>query len=283
MSRHRSTMTKFIFSYFALLSLYIGVLFGPRNYARIFIALTTLAWHIMANIYCAWISSYRFKNPNAKYIEIKNKFVRKIFVRPISVGGVAFASKGDARTNIIGFVLNIINTVLFLSFEVLLFMPPIPCESYYFTFVIGSRPRNYEYLDFELCSFNEIIPAEGSRAFAVVTALIFLVFVGLFERQLKEHRDKIERNTTKTPPSKAFEKTEWYHPLYTSLVDISVRQNNKKHKFWYDKDQLEQIEKIVNYVSPNAELTLETRGNKIVSFTVIDTLNNSVRFTGYFT
>ena len=282
MSRRRSTMTKFIFSIFALLSLYIGVLFGPRNYTRVFIALTTLAWHILANIYCAWISSYRFKNPNAKYIEIKNKIVRKIFVRPTSVDSVAFANKRDDETNILGFVLNIINTALFLSFEVLLFMPPIPCESYYFTFVIGTRPRNYEHLCFELRSFNEIIPAECSRAFAVITALIFLVFVVLFERQLKEHRDQIERNTTKTPPLKAFEKTEWYHPLHTSLVDISVRQNNKKHKFWYDKDQLEQIEKIVNYASQNAELTLETQGNKIVSFKVIDTLNNSVRFTGYF-
>ena len=284
MSRHGSMTAKFIFSIFALLALYIGVLLGPRNYARIFIALTTLAWHILANIYCAWISSYRFKNPNAKYIEIKNKIVRKIFVRPISVGGVGFSSNGDAKTNIIGFVLNIINTLLFLSFEVLLFMPPIPCESYYFTFVIGigTRPRNYEHLDLELHSFNEIIPAEGSRAFAVATALILLVFVVLFERQLKEHRRKIERNTSKTPPSKAFEKTEWYHPLYISLVDISVRQNNKKHKFWYDKDQLEQIENLVKSISENAELKFETRENKIVSFTVIDILNNSVRFTGYF-
>ena len=282
MSRHRSTTAKFIFSIFALLALYIGVLLGSRNYARIFIALTTLAWHILANIYCAWISSYRFKNPNAKYIEIKNKIVRKIFVRPISVGGVGFSSKGDAKTNIIGFVLNIINTLLFLSFEVLLFMPPIPCESYYFTFVIGTRPRNYEHLYFELRSFNEIIPAECSRAFAVVTALIFLVFVVLFERQLKEHRRKIERNTSKTPPSKAFKKIEWYSPLYMSLVDISVRQNNKKHKFWYDKEQLGQIENLVKSASKNAELKLETKGSKLVSFKVVDTLNNSVRFTGYF-
>ena len=236
----------------------------------------------MANIYCAWISSYRFKNPAAKYIEIKNKFIRKIFVRPCFVGGVEFANKRDDETNIIGFVLNIINTALFLSFEVLLFMPPILCEPYYFTFVIGTHPRNYEHLNFELCSFNEIIPAEGSRAFAVVTVLIFLAFGVLFERQLKEHRDKVERNTVKTPPLKAFKKTEWYHPLYTSLVDISVHQNNKKHKFWYDIDQLEQIENLVKSASENAELKLETKGNKLVSFTVIDTLNNSVRFTGLF-
>ena len=282
MSRHRSTTAKFIFSIFALLALYIGVLLGPRNYARIFIALTTPVWHILANIYCAWISSYRFKNPNAKYIEIKNKFIRKMFVRPCSVGGIEFTGKSDDRTNIIGLVLNILNTLLLVLFEVLLFLPPISCETYYFTFVIGTRPRNYEHLDLELHSFNEIIPAEGSRAFAVATALILLVFVVLFERQLKEHRRKIERNTSKMPPSKAFKKIEWYSPLYMSLVDISVRQNNKKLKFWYDKDQLGQIENLVKSASKNAELKLETKGNKIISFTVVDTLNNSVRFTGLF-
>lgn len=282
MSRHRSTTAKFIFSIFALIALYISVLFGARNYARIFIALTTPVWHILANIYCAWISSYRFKNPSAKYIKIKNKFIRKMFVRPCSVGGIEFTGKSDDRTNIIGLVLNILNTLLLVLFEVLLFLPPISCETYYFTFVVGTRPRNYEHLDLELHSFNEIISAEGSRAFAVATALILLVFVVLFERQLKEHRRKIERNTSKTPPSKAFKKIEWYSPLYMSLVDISVRQNNKKHKFWYDKEQLGQIENLVKSASKNAELKLETKGNKIISFTVVDTLNNSVRFTGLF-
>ena len=86
----------------------------------------------------------------------------------------------------------------------------------------------------------------------------------------------------KTPPSKAFKEIEWYSPLYFSLVDISIRQNNKKQKFWYAVDQLEQIEKIVNSASENAELKLKTKGNKLVSFTVIDALNNSVRFTGLF-
>lgn len=282
MSRHRSTTAKFIFSIFALLALYISVLFGARNYARIFIALTTPVWHILANIYCAWISSYRFKNPSAKYIKIKNKFIRKMFVRPCSVGGIEFTGKSDDRTNIIGLVLNILNTLLLVLFEVLLFLPPISCETYYFTFVVGTRPRNYEHLDLELHSFNEIIPAEGSRVFAVATALILLVFVVLFERQLKEYRRKIEKNTSKTPPSKAFKKIEWYSPLYMSLVDISVRQNNKKNKFWYDIEQLGQIENLVKSASKNAELKLETKGNKIISFTVVDTLNNSVRFTGLF-
>jgi hypothetical protein len=79
-----------------------------------------------------------------------------------------------------------------------------------------------------------------------------------------------------------FENFNRKYELYSALVDISVRQNNKKHKFWYDIDQLEQIEKIVKTASENAELKLETKGNKTVSFTVIDTLNNRIIFTGYF-
>ena len=67
-----------------------------------------------------------------------------------------------------------------------------------------------------------------------------------------------------------------------TLVDISIRQNNKKQKFWYDIEQLWQIENLVKSASKNAELKLETKGNKIISFTVVDTLNNSVRFTGLF-
>ena len=285
MSRYRSTSTwaKSIFSLFALLALYISALISVRNYTTIFIALTTLAWHILANMYCAWISSYRFKNPSAKYIEIKNKFIRKIFVRPISVSGAQFANKSDNRANIIGLVLNIINTLLFVSFEILLFMPKMPCDPYVFTFAIGTRPRNYKHFEFELHSFNEIIPAEASRIFAVVTAFIFFVFVVLFERQLNEHRRKIERDTAKTPRQKLLKKIKWYHPLYMSLVDIAVRKNNKKLKFWYYKEQIEEIENLVKSASEKAELKLETRGNKLVSFTVIDTLNNSVRFTGLFT
>jgi hypothetical protein len=78
------------------------------------------------------------------------------------------------------------------------------------------------------------------------------------------------------------ENHKWTYELYSSLVDIAVRKNNKKGKFWYDKDQLEQIEKTVKSASENAELKLETKGNKLVSFAVIDTLDNSVRFTGSF-
>ena len=70
--------------------------------------------------------------------------------------------------------------------------------------------------------------------------------------------------------------------MYMALIDISVRQNNKKLKFWYGKEQLEQIKNLVNSASENAELKFETRGNKLVSFKVVDTLNHHVMFTGLF-
>ena len=79
------------------------------------------------------------------------------------------------------------------------------------------------------------------------------------------------------------ENYKWRYELYSSLVDIAVRKNNKKLKFWYDIDQLEQIKSLVKSASENAELKLETKGSKIVSFTVVDTLNNSIRFKGLFT
>ena len=78
------------------------------------------------------------------------------------------------------------------------------------------------------------------------------------------------------------ENDKWTFKIYTSLIDIAVRKNNKKLKFWYDKDQLEQIDSLVKSASENAELKLETNGKKIVSFTVIDTLNDRVIFTGLF-
>ena len=81
---------------------------------------------------------------------------------------------------------------------------------------------------------------------------------------------------------KVFKKTEWHYPLYKSLVRISVRQNNKKQKFWYNADQLEQIENLIKSASPNAELQSERKRNKIHSFTVTDKLNNHAVFTGFF-
>ena len=79
-----------------------------------------------------------------------------------------------------------------------------------------------------------------------------------------------------------YENLKWKHELYTSLVNISVRKNNKKLKYWYDADQLEQIENLIKSASPNAELQSERERNKIHSFTVMDKLNNHAVFTGFF-
>ena len=79
-----------------------------------------------------------------------------------------------------------------------------------------------------------------------------------------------------------WENNKWRYEIYTALVDISIRRNNKKLKFWYDKDQLKQIENLVKSASKNAEVKLEANGNKVVSFTVIDTVDNRVIFTGLF-
>ena len=74
----------------------------------------------------------------------------------------------------------------------------------------------------------------------------------------------------------------WRFELDKSLVHISVCKSNKMDKFWYDIDQLEKIKKIVKSASPNAELRLEMKGNKTVSFIVVDKTNNSVIFKGLF-
>ncbi len=272
---------RFIYSLFVLAALCLSTLIAPKN-PTVFLAFSTLGWHALANLFCGRIASYRFKNPAAKYVEIKNKAAGKLLVHPVSVDGVDFASGSDARTNILGLVLNIINTVLFVSFEILLFMPEIPCASYDFGLYLPKVHLGFKTYTIELHSFNEIIPAEGSRAFALATGLIFVVFLILFERQLKEHRKKIERNTAKTPRRKPLKKTKWYYPLYTSLIDVSACQSNKKHKFRYNPAQLKEIEDLVHSAAENAELKLKRKGDKLVSFKVIDTLNDHIVFTGLF-
>ena len=72
------------------------------------------------------------------------------------------------------------------------------------------------------------------------------------------------------------------YELPSALEDIAIRKNNKKLNFWYDTDQLEQIENLVKSASKNAELKLETKGNKTVYFTVVDKTDNSVIFKGLF-
>ena len=80
----------------------------------------------------------------------------------------------------------------------------------------------------------------------------------------------------------SLENHKWTYELYSALADIAVRKNNKKLKFCYNKDQLEHIEGLVKSASESVELKLETKGNKLVSFKVVDTLNQRVMFTGLF-
>jgi len=277
----RKRWAKYLFSIFIALTLYLSVLISTRNYTTIFIAFLTFGWHVLANFSCGAIASYRFKSPNAKYIEIKNKVLQKILLHHVSLEGVDFKDKRDKRTNIIGLALNIINIVLFVSFEILLFMPKIPCNPYVYKLFVPKR-IGHETYGVVLDSYNEIIPAEASRAFALAMSLTFFVFVILFDRQLKENRRKIERNTAKTPRKKPLKKIEWNYPLYSSLVDIAVRKNYNKCKFWFKKSQLKDIETLVSNASKYTELKLEQDGDRFVSFRVIDTLNDRVIFIGLF-
>lgn len=280
----RKRWAKSLWSIFMALALYLSVLICTRKYTTLFIAFLTLGHHVLVNLACGRIASYRFKNSNAKYIQIKNKVLQKILTHQVTVGGVEFRSKSDQRTNILGLVLNIINFVLFALFEIFLFMPKILCDPYEFELFLPKR-IGYSTYAIELNSFNEIIPAEVSRAFALVAALTLFVFVILFEGQLKEHREKIKRTTAKTPRKKPLEKLkkiEWNYPLYDSLVDIAVRKNYNKYKFWYEKSQLKDIEALVSNASKYTELKLEQDGDRFVSFKVIDTLNDRVLFIGLF-
>ena len=81
---------------------------------------------------------------------------------------------------------------------------------------------------------------------------------------------------------KPWENEKWHYPLYTGLLYIAVRKNNKKRKFWYDADQLNEIEDLVHSANENAELKLERKGDKLSSFKVSDTLNDREVFNGLF-
>ena len=118
---------------------------------------------------------------------------------------------------------------------------------------------------------------------------LFLAFIGtcifmLIAVNLKNPKGFVEKlqQELQILPNKAFKKIEWHYPLYKSLIRISVRQNNKKSKFWYHTDQLERIEHLVTSSSKNAELRLKRKKNKTVSCMVLDTLNNHEVFTGFF-
>lgn len=83
-----------------------------------------------------------------------------------------------------------------------------------------------------------------------------------------------------------FGNLEWGCELHKSLADISVRRNNKKHKFWYKASQIQEIEDLIHAANENekfhAELKLKRKGNRLVSFEVFDTSDDRVEFTGLF-
>lgn len=114
--------------------------------------------------------------------------------------------------------------------------------------------------------------------------LIGLIILALIVVNIKNPKGFVEKwqEEMQILPNKVFKKTEWHYPLYKSLIRISVRQNNKKSKFWYHTDQLERIEHLVTSSSQNAEMRLKRKKNRTVSFTVLDTLNNHELFTGFF-
>ena len=78
------------------------------------------------------------------------------------------------------------------------------------------------------------------------------------------------------------ERDQWKYELYNALVDLAVRKNKKKLKFWYSTDQLDQIEELVKSASDHTELKFETHGSKLVRFFVVDTADGRVVFTGWF-
>lgn len=82
-----------------------------------------------------------------------------------------------------------------------------------------------------------------------------------------------------TPAEKHFEIR---HKLFTSLVEIAVRKNNKKRKFWFNVDQLEKIENLVSSCDENAVLEFERNGDKLISFKVVDAPDGCVLFNGLF-
>ncbi len=74
----------------------------------------------------------------------------------------------------------------------------------------------------------------------------------------------------------------WRFPLYISLKELCVRSNEKKRKYWYNTDQLDEIEAMVSSASDNAKINVERKSDRLISFTVVDVRNGNIVFTGFF-
>ncbi len=70
--------------------------------------------------------------------------------------------------------------------------------------------------------------------------------------------------------------------LCDSLAEIAVRKSNKKYKFWYNVDQIKEIEDIVNDSGESVEFKLEEKNGRLACFKLIDTVEKYTVFSGYF-
>ncbi len=197
-----------------------------------------------------------------------------MYFRPIAIKGLYFTNEKDERINVLGFVLNVINFAVLLISEIILCLPKIPCAEYIYTIAFKVRKHHYRHWEIPLYSVNEIVAAELPIYFMIAVFVFFFVLMCVYE--YKDHK----RQKTLAKP---IMKPKWHTPLYFALADISVRKNKKKLKFWYSEDQLDKIEAMVKAASENAELLIERKGNRPVSFTVNDKLNNRIVFRGCFT
>jgi len=270
-----------------MISLYFSALVASSNKITVFIALQTFGWHFISYLFAASLSSYKFKNDKAKYIIIKSKLLSKILIRKFPIHNGYLSIHERNRTNIIGLVLNIINTALFVLFEAFLFLPKIACEPYIYTLAIP-KYVGFNHFNFKLVSMNQIISAEAPRIVAFIIATIYFVFLIIHTKREKKIMQNNRRYSMKKSSKLSLRekltiknKSEWRYELYSCLIDISVKQNKKKHKFWFDKTQLNEIENKVSLYK-DSKLILNRIDDKLTSFKVIDVSDNHIVFTGHF-
>lgn len=262
-----------------VLLMYLCSFASVKYRLTLFLGVLAFGYFLITNVYFSLVSAFRFDNPNAKYVNIKSKFLKNVYFRPISIKGVRFANEKDERINVLGFVLNVINFAVLLISEIILWLPRIPCAEYILTISFKVRKYHFKHWEIPLYSVNEVIAAELPQYFMLAAFVLTLIL--LCVNEYKVHKREKKKRTT--PLAKPFVKNEWHSPLYFALIDISVRRNEKKLKFWYSRDQLDKIDAMVKEACENAELLVERKGDRPISFAVNDKLNDRIVFRGYFT
>ena len=121
---------------------------------------------------------------------------------------------------------------------------------------------------------GKLFPGMSDDVFVFLLLLVAFIFVALavffFTRALKVGTMSSSENNS------------WTYELYGALIDISVRQNNKKHKYWYEREQRTEIEDMVRAASEHAKFKVIEKNGELYSFKVLDTLSDRVVFTGFF-